>query len=388
MKRIVLLSAGLILLALTIGGWLWWKPGGRQGSPEAPPVTSPSPEAPPVTPPPPLREVQPKATAVLPTLDTPIPEGKSAVWCASFQMAWERLKRDVTKGPVRLTGAQQIAKRLNDAPTVADTVKEEDVYTAGGFVRDGIGDEIRQEMARRFPNETVAELKEFPGGAVLYAYLRAAVKFTHPFLENARPLEFEAADGNKTSVHSFGLPYDLSRRPSVAKQIEILHATQNKRHQIETFVLDPSKTTSPYQVLVACIPRQPTLAAMLADVEKRIAGPNDEELTRPFRTSFLDWMTIPHVRFRITHHFEELEGKVMPDQGATLARALQLIDFRLDAAGATLTSQSIIEPKSDPRWFYAKRPFLIVMRKRGTTRPFFALWVENAELLEPWSGKL
>src|SRR3954451_21655441 len=116
-------------------------------------------------------------------------------------------------------------------------------------------------MARRFPAETVADLDASPDGAVAYAYLRAAVKFTHPFLENDHPLEFMAADGSKKSVYSFGLPYGRSRRASVEKQVEILHAAQDKRHDIVTFVIDLCKDTSPYQVLVARILRQPTLAA-------------------------------------------------------------------------------------------------------------------------------
>ncbi|HEV2950204.1 MAG TPA: hypothetical protein VGX70_22690, partial [Gemmataceae bacterium] len=31
-------------------------------------------------------------TIMVPTLDTPIPEGKSAIWCVSFQIAWNRLR--------------------------------------------------------------------------------------------------------------------------------------------------------------------------------------------------------------------------------------------------------------------------------------------------------
>jgi hypothetical protein len=132
---------------------------------------------------------------------------------------------------------------------------------------------------------------------VAYAYLRAGAKFTHPFLENESPLEFVAADGSKMAVCSFGLPYRLSRRHFLAKQVEILQATRNER-------------------------------------------------------------------------------------------ALQRIDFRLDTTGATLTSESVIEPTSDPRRFYADRPFLVLMRRRGMKQPFFMLWVENGELLEAWSDKL
>jgi hypothetical protein len=50
-------------------------------------------------------------TAILPTLDTPIPGGKSAVWSASFQFAWNRLKSDVLKGPVVIRGAETMPER-------------------------------------------------------------------------------------------------------------------------------------------------------------------------------------------------------------------------------------------------------------------------------------
>src|SRR5262249_28386394 len=140
MRHRTFLSVGLILLTIAVVGWLWWR--WTESSDSNTPLE-------------PLREVRPEGTVVLPTLDTPIPEGKSALWCASFQMAWERLKRDVTKGPVRLTDAEEVTRRLNDAPSAANTVNERDTYAAGGLVRDGVVSEIKREMARCFPEVTV-----------------------------------------------------------------------------------------------------------------------------------------------------------------------------------------------------------------------------------------
>jgi hypothetical protein len=57
-----------------------------------------------------------KQTIIVPTLDTPLPEGKSAIWCASFQLAWDRLKNDVAKGPVKMENAQAVADRLRSKP--------------------------------------------------------------------------------------------------------------------------------------------------------------------------------------------------------------------------------------------------------------------------------
>jgi hypothetical protein len=320
----------------------------------------------------------------LPTLDTPIPKGKSAMWCASFQLAWERLKTEITKGPVKLLGAEATAQRLNDAPSAGDTVNQEDYYAGAGFYRDGIVTEIRQEMTKRYPGVPMPDVQATPDGAVAYAYLKAAVQFTSPFLENDRPLTFDARDGTSKRVCSFGLPsgINVTRRSSLAKQVEILHSSANEGYQIEIFVVDLCKDTSPYQVLVARIPQQPTLAAMLADMNKRIAGPNNRELTRPLR--LIDSLAIPHLRFRINYRFKELEGREISGTGLLLTRAIQQIDFRLDAAGARLTSQSRIEMKADPRGFYADRPFVVVLQKRGEKQPFFMLSVENGELLEAW----
>ena len=52
-------------------------------------------------------------TAVVATLNCPLPEHKNAIWCATFQMAWDRLKQDVIGEPIQLPGAEELANRLN-----------------------------------------------------------------------------------------------------------------------------------------------------------------------------------------------------------------------------------------------------------------------------------
>ena len=36
-----------------------------------------------------------KSTQIMPSIDTPLMPGRSAIWCASFQLAWDRLCDDV-----------------------------------------------------------------------------------------------------------------------------------------------------------------------------------------------------------------------------------------------------------------------------------------------------
>ena len=67
-----------------------------------------------------------------------------------------------------------------------------------------------------------------------------------------------------------------------------------------------------------------------------------------------------------------------------LERAEQWIEFRLDNTGAKLKSEAHLDFKKSGNEYRFEGPFVILMRKRGETRPFFVLRIENDELLEPW----
>ena len=94
--------------------------------------------------------------------------------------------------------------------------------------------------------------------------------------------------------------------------------------------------------------------------------------------------------FRIGHRFGELEGTdkglLNPTlEGHFLSAALQSIDFRMDRGGAEVTSQAITETAKSGDYHYEfNRPFLVYMKKRGESKPFFVIWVENTELMQRW----
>ena len=92
-----------------------------------------------------------KQTVMVPTLDTPVPTGKSAIWCASFQMAWNKFKAEVAKSPVQIKG-ELVAERLNHAEQSEDDLEPSSFYAAAGWVRDGFVEKIQADMTRLFPS--------------------------------------------------------------------------------------------------------------------------------------------------------------------------------------------------------------------------------------------
>jgi hypothetical protein len=97
-----------------------------------------------------------------------------------------------------------------------------------------------------------------------------------------------------------------------------------------------------------------------------------------------DVLLIPKIEWRIVHHFAELEGHRFATPSLAphiMDVALQEIRFRLDRGGMELESQAKHHARPIPYYFAANRPFHVYVKKRGADRPFFALWIENPELL-------
>jgi hypothetical protein len=93
-----------------------------------------------------------KQTVVVPTLDTPCPPGRNVIWCSSFQLAWNEVRDGVIKAPLEVTGAQEIADRLNAAKQSASDLDAKSVYATGGWIKDGIREKIEKDMAAKFPS--------------------------------------------------------------------------------------------------------------------------------------------------------------------------------------------------------------------------------------------
>jgi hypothetical protein len=332
-----------------------------------------------------------QTTVVLPTLDTPIPDGKSAVWCASFQLAWNRLKDDVAQGPIQLANAQGVADRLNAASQSADDLQPDSVYAAAGLVKDNIVGRIQSEMARKFPRVPQPQLEAPLGGAVAYAYLAAATKFDIPFFENDERFLFKDSTGKQTAVGSFGIRRsDDYAYPQLRKQIEVLYCPREyfwSEKEIPEFIVDPCKTSRPFQLMLARVDRKATLTETLADIERKMVKPPSDE--RKFYSDFhpRDALLIPNMAWKVNHRFREVEGADKQFQNPTLRglyldTALQSIQFRLDRSGAELSSEAKQYVKPSASFFEFDRPFLIILKKREAKHPFFVMWVDNAELLQ------
>lgn len=350
-----------------------------------------------------------KHTVIVPTLDSPIQPGKNIIWCSSFQLSWNELRDNVVHEPVVLTDGQELANLLNNAMQTRDDIEPTSCFIATGLIGKGVDKYIKTEMSRKFPGEPVPNFNDLlPLDLVMYAFLTAEVKFKHPFENYRSGLIFTDSRGHKSEVAAFGVWDDSPRYNKLRSQVTVLYQSPSpeskfssldpnailaKRHlpflsNITEFALDLCRFTQPYQVILARIDPQPTLALTVADLQAKISDffrRQDYEDLREFNKG--DKLYVPEMFWRVEHRFADLEGKTIFNPGFgpyPIKRAEQMIHFRLDRCGAVLKSRATLVValgRSIGRRFSFDRPFLIYMKKRDCEQPFFVMWVDSAELL-------
>ena len=335
-----------------------------------------------------------KETVIVPTLDTPMPAGKNVIWCASFQIAWNHLKDDIIKAPIILTDYQMVADRLNCKAT-ADTDLPPNSYDAlAGFVRRGIIDRIRQEMIDRFPG---VALPDFPGTTdinsfVNYAFLRVNTHFPIAFSENTQKFVFTDSHGHGTPVTSFGICGEKDEGKLRAGVNFLYYQADNILYDTATdeFAIDLCKDT-PIQIILAHIKPAASLAKTLEQLEKKIASPYGEGYKLRGITTYHSLVIVPVLSWTISHHYQNLLNNPLLNHefsGCRIADARQDIQFKLNREGDDLPTAADITTWGCTREDYLfNHPFLICIKLRGTPRPFFVMWVDNAELLEKFTAR-
>jgi len=344
-----------------------------------------------------------KQTVVVATLECPLPEHKNAIWCSTFQMAWDRFKQDIIGEPIRIPEVQELADRLNRSQFPTGSVEEKSYYAVAGFVAKGIIEQVQRDMAKRFPSEPVPvfdkRYRTLPDVVLAYAFLNVDVGFLHPYYTYLRGFVFSDANGTQTSVTAFcaqasGRGKD---REQVREQAEVLYYDDSQSPGAEQFAVDLSRQTQPYQVVLTRMPRGNTLGEAAKTLQAKIAAfKNDPHYETLRKLQLGDTLVVPDVLYKLAHHFDELLGKHFANQkwrDDYFFEALQRIDFTLSRTGVVVKSEARLAKTTSaqptgPRHLHFDRPFLICVQKREpNATPFFLMWVDNAELMKPYANK-
>ena len=329
-------------------------------------------------------------TVITPTLNAPLQKNINVVWCASFLASWKHLEASIAKEPIALAGALDLSQKLNSAVDPRPVIPAESLYVASGWNNKGIVEQIKREMSTKFPHKAPPVFPGIvPDSIVSYCYLETSIEFKIPYFQSRKPMMFKDSSGKETALTSFGIrEKDEYAYRELRGQPKVLYIKRGEnQRELKEFAIDLDQSSKPNQIILAVVEPQETLGKTIKVTTEKIVAYSQEKDYDYFRIGINDSLLIPDIAYNISHHFEELEDKMFTNSKLKNQRinvVKQDIKFTLNRSGAELSSESKMYCSPIASNFFFNRPFLIIMKKRGAESPFFAMWVDNTELLKKW----
>src|SRR5262249_26480136 len=135
-----------------------------------------------------------KRTIVTPDLDQSLGHDRNALWCATFQLAWNEVRTLIAKD-VHFDHDPPMVAALNAKRVTWADIDRASCVALAGWVRDGIIDQIHAQLEKSFHGAAMPRLVPQsnlrPQDIVAYAYLYKILEFSKRFERSDKPLNFE-----------------------------------------------------------------------------------------------------------------------------------------------------------------------------------------------------
>ncbi|MFC2083531.1 hypothetical protein ACFLS9_00590 [Bacteroidota bacterium] len=317
------------------------------------------------------------------TLVTPHPSIKltpyqNIVYSASFHLAWKELQNKILKSKVKTKRPVKLVYTLNESNP--DVINNNDHFSTCGFAGNGICKQIYISMRSKFNTFVdIFEYNDDPFNIICYSYFRKHLEFESKFETIEQPQPF-FHNGKSSSVKYFGIwtANKSKRHEGIRKQVKIVdHKDENN------FIISISNEHSSDELLFVMSNKfnpDMTLGSAIKYSAGIVNSSQEERLVDN------DRLLIPKVDLNLTHHYDELYGVHLANEGYKdyfFSAAIHNIGFKLNESGAFADSEAKLILKKGPgrRTMIINKPFLVLMKEKNSDKPYFVAWIVNPELL-------
>lgn len=327
-------------------------------------------------------------TTISPYLEVKLNSTTNTLYCASFQMAWSKMRNQIIKEDIKIEGTPPTAFQLNRQLLSNDDVSSSSYVAEAGVLSKELIERINKGLLEKFGDGEsfkMATPTKAVSSIIAYAYLQKNLEFRNEFEKLTAPLLFQDSSGSKASVAVFGIEkfsYSNHRHEKLQGQVSVYDYRNDN-----DFILSLRSKSDDDEIILAKVKPGKTLLDTYQAVSKRIDTGKKTEIWEN------ESLKVPKIDFDLSYSFPELEGKQLLNSGWggwTIAKALQDTRFKLDEKGAVLKSKAFIMAmkgeapapgNSKPRMFIFDKPFLIYLKQKIGKYPYFVLWVNNPELM-------
>lgn len=325
---------------------------------------------------------------VVPTMNDKITADSS--WCGTFQLVWNDMKNEVVKKDIVFTPQLDMVKNLNKEDFNESMLSEDYYYKIYGLKSLSLKEQIENGLKEKF-NQTSDILNDFdwsdselddqnnPDVRRYFFYTMLYRKFE--FLQEFDKLDNDKFGKEYKDIKYFGI--DKNTKNSVGNQITVLY--YNSKDDFAVIV----NTKTNDEIIFCKSPKGSNFNEIYDNMNNEA---NKYSGSKSFKN--IDEFKAPNLEFNEKREYTELANKRFETadpiyNSAEIQKAIQTIKFSLDEKGGEIKSEAAIDmvmfdttvdkkPKEDePRYFYVDDTFVIFLREKGKTKPYFAGRVDD-----------
>ncbi|MGN1310626.1 MAG: hypothetical protein ACI4VP_02810 [Clostridia bacterium] len=301
--------------------------------------------------------------------------GENNVWVGTFQMAWNELLDTLQLEKIEFSdGESKLANELNKRSFTKDQISVKDYYAVSGPVNEQFRKTIENELQRRFNEEsqildkvdwTVEENRY-----LIYSMLKKEFTFKVPFPE----MGAASFGDSKEKVKYFGL--EDSTMENTFENVEALFYNSKKDFAVKI------KTVEGEELLLYRTNSKKSFEEIYSELVEKSSKYNGRKTLEREK----DKMKVPFIKVNSEINYDELCNRYIKGTDAYIEQAIQTVDFELDNYGGYVKSEAMIDmymciSDKEQREFFFTDDFVLFMKEEGKEKPYFALRVNNTDVL-------
>ena len=319
-------------------------------------------------------------TVITSHMEAEIQPGKNLIYCSTFQLAWNDFRDSFS---MHLSDEPDVVKMLDKKLSTKQDISEDCYVALAGLWKD-IFEKINKELTTKFKEEAwfleesrVLEDRFSEEAFLAYAFLYKNLIFQDEFEGLDVPIYFQS-NVESVKVKAFGIKDfspDKEKHQNFGKQVSVLFYDFGKTGF--NFIIKLTSNSPDDEIILAKIEPKKTLLETIKSVNECIKN------TKPRGLGHGDVLKIPKLDYDIGHQYSDIERYLaMWVDGP--AKAYQRIRFKFNEKGTIVKSEAAVGVEFEEivtHFLNFDRPFLIYLKQKDAKYPYFAMWIDNSELM-------
>lgn len=309
---------------------------------------------------------------------------ENRIWVGTFQLAWNELMDNFTKGPVIFVDyTSPVVEDLNKQSFKGEYISQNAYYSKFGETSPELKKEIEKAIKEKFNEKSDIldglDWTKGKGKYTAYAMLKKDFKFIKAFTK----LEKEKFGKNKTKVEYFGINKDSDA--DLDETLSVLF--YNSKDDFAVAINTQDKDI----VYLYRTGDNKTFDKLYSDMFMKKAAYEGS-----FNFNKKDELKVPNINLFKMQNFKELENKQIKGTDIEIGTAIETVQFKMDNEGVKLKSEAAImtklcalmpEEEAKPRNFYFDDTFVLFLQENDRNKPYFAMRVADVAALNQTGKK-